>query len=83
MNVDNFDTSNMQPPTPTICSTPRRILLAAPTPQLQDFRLLAERVPEDIFILPESLAAQLRRKAEITLDHLNDAYRLYERRQGA
>ena len=40
-------------------------------------------VPEDIFILPESLAAQLRRKAEITLDHLNDAYRLYERRQGA
>jgi len=40
-------------------------------------------VQEDIFILPENLAGQLRRKAEITLDHLNDAYRLYERRQGA
>jgi len=39
--------------------------------------------PEDIFILPDNLPAQLRLKAKIMIHHLNDAHRLYDRRQGA
>jgi len=37
---------------------------------------------EDIFVLPENLIAQLRLKAAIMVRHLNDAHRIYERRQG-
>ena len=39
--------------------------------------------PEDIFVLPDNLSAQMRLKAKIMIHHLNDAHRLYDRRQGA
>jgi hypothetical protein len=51
-------------------------------PQGQLLKQATREAPEDIFTLPEGLSSQLRLKVKIMIRHLNDAHRLYERRQG-
>ena len=42
------------------------------------FNLTQEPENEDIFVMTTALPAQLRRKAEIMLDHMRDADAIYE-----
>ena len=45
---------------------------------LEEVILCAEPEQEDIFVYSTQLVSQLRRKAEIMLDHMNDGCRVYE-----
>ena len=62
------------------CSELAKLLEIHPHGQL--VKQATKEEPEDIFILPDNLVAQLRLKAAIMVCHLNDAHRIYERRQG-
>jgi hypothetical protein len=58
------------------------VLLLESQPKGHLVKQATEAEPEDIFVLPDNLTSQLRLKASIMVRHLNDAHRIYERRQG-